>query len=274
MGEKHDVPCGKCPNCLKRRISGWSFRLMQHERTAHAAFFVTLTYNTDHVPITKKGYMSLEKTHLQNYFKRLRKLQPKGSPKISYYACGEYGSKRFRPHYHIILFNASALDIEKAWSLDNKKLGDIYIGAVTAASVGYTLKYMCKPSKIPMHQNDDRQKEFSLMSKGIGAEYLSEGILKYHSDDITNRLYCNIPDGKKIAMPRYYKDKIYQSITKNDETEKIRLKKSISRVAQARNEKEIQKLEEKHGDNYEQNRINEFAAAKRKLDNARPSETI
>ncbi|QCS36952.1 replication initiation protein [Tortoise microvirus 32] len=23
-------------------------------------------------------------------------------------------------------------------------------------------------------------------------------------------MYCNIPDGKKIAMPRYYKNKIYE----------------------------------------------------------------
>ena len=27
--------------------------------------------------------------------------------------------------------------------------------------------------------------------------------------DMYTRLYCNLPDGKKISMPRYYKDKCY-----------------------------------------------------------------
>jgi len=208
LGQKYDVPCGKCPNCLKRRVSGWSFRLMQHEKISHAAFFVTLTYNTDHVPITKNGFMSLEKTDLQKYFKRLRKLHPKGSIPLKYYACGEYGSKRFRPHYHFIIFNADRDLIERAWRAP-KDMGDIFIGDVSEASVGYVLKYMCKPKLIPMHKNDDRQKEWSLMSKGLGANYLSDKIIKFHASDLENRMYCPLPDGKKIALPRYYAQKIY-----------------------------------------------------------------
>lgn len=32
---------------------------------------------------------------------------------------------------------------------------------------------------------------------------------KWHLNDLENRCYLNIDDGKKIAMPRYYKDKLY-----------------------------------------------------------------
>jgi hypothetical protein len=176
---------------------------MQEYKISESAHFITLTYDTLKVPITKKGYMNLDKRDLQLFFKRLRKRHGKNS-KIRYYACGEYGSKTFRPHYHIILFGANINFISPAWDL-----GHVHYGQVTEASTGYTLKYINKEKKIPMHINDDRQREFSLMSKGLGKNYMSKKMVKWHKNDLENRFYCNLEDGKKIAMPRYYKDKIY-----------------------------------------------------------------
>lgn len=204
-----DLPCGKCHECLSRRISGWSFRLMQEYNRATSAYFVTFTYNTDHVPITARGFMSLQKSHVQNFFKTLRNYATKhkyNQGKITYYLCGEYGSKTNRPHYHAIIFNAPINGIEKSW-----QYGDIHIGDVNEASVGYTLKYMCKDptNPIPAHKNDDRLPIFSLMSKGIGANYLTTAKKSWHKKDLQQRMYIPIADGKKIAMPRYYKEKIY-----------------------------------------------------------------
>lgn len=31
----------------------------------------------------------------------------------------------------------------------------------------------------------------------------------WHLSDLEQRMYCNASGGKKIAMPRYYKDKLY-----------------------------------------------------------------
>lgn len=196
------VPCGKCPNCFKRRISAWSFRLMQQEKVSLRADFITLTYATEHVPITKKGFMNLNKRDPQLFMKRLRKLNK--DVKLSYYLCGEYGSKTMRPHYHIILFNCDQTTIQTAWPL-----GQVHYGSVTEASVGYTLKYMSKPSRIPLHANDDRQKEFALMSKGLGADYMTPAMKFWHLNDAENRMYVNVDGNKKASMPRYYKDKIY-----------------------------------------------------------------
>ena len=66
---------------------------MQHEKDAMSAQFITLTYDTSTVPITRNGYMSLDKRDLQLFFKRLRKSQGKDStgasmPPIKYYAVG------------------------------------------------------------------------------------------------------------------------------------------------------------------------------------------
>ncbi|QCS36950.1 replication initiation protein [Tortoise microvirus 32] len=166
-GDEQPVPCGKCPACMKRRISGWSFRLMQEYKRCHSAHFITLTYDTKHVPITDKGFMALSKRDVQLFFKRLRKAHTKeqlSDNPIKYYVAGEYGGRTNRPHYHIILFNAVLELIQPAWNL-----GSVHYGEVNEASVGYTLKYMCKPARIPLHANDDRQPEFSLMSKGLAA---------------------------------------------------------------------------------------------------------
>lgn len=159
------VPCGKCEQCTKRRISGWSFRLMQEDKISSSSYFITLTYDTAKVPITKNGYMGLSKRDVQLFFKRLRKVN---SGKLKYYLAGEYGGKTARPHYHIILFNCDVKTIQDSWDL-----GSIHYGEVTAASVGYTCKYIQKPRRIPLHRNDDRQPEFSLMSKKLGFPILS-----------------------------------------------------------------------------------------------------
>ena len=172
------LPCGKCIECLARRVSGWSFRLLKEAELSSSAFFVTL------------------------WMKRLRKLE---TNKLKYYLCGEYGGKTKRPHYHVILFNLTDINnIQKTW-----QKGEIHTGQVEPASVGYTLKYVSKPSKIPIHQHDDRSKEFSLMSKKMGMNYLTPQMIFYHRNDLLNRMYITLKDGKKIAMPRYYKDKIY-----------------------------------------------------------------
>jgi len=236
------LPCGKCPPCKKRRTSGWSFRLTKEGERSNSALFITLTYDTEYVPITKNGFMNLDLTDIQKFFKRLRK---RTNEKIKYYAVGEYGSSKKRPHYHIILFNANKEHIIDSWTIDNKPIGSVHIGDVSSASIGYTLKYMCKESKIPMHQNDDRKKEFSVMSKGLGQNYLTKQMIKWHKSDLENRMYVPIEDGKKIAMPRYYKDKMYT------EQEKDKINKHMGNL----DELNYKKLIQLHGSEYEIDRI-------------------
>lgn len=240
MNKEEEIPvrCGRCPECTKHRVSTWSFRLMQHSKVAKSSQFITLTYDTNHIPITQNGFMALRKRDLQLFFKRLRKAHGAGHDRISYYAVGEYGGRTQRPHYHIILFNAKIELIQNAW-----QLGQVHYGQLTEASVGYTLKYICKPGKIPMHRNDDRQPEFPLMSKGIGLNYLTSQMRSWHLADLENRAYCNIEDGKKISMPRYYKKKLY------DEDQQELVNHAQKKKFQEEEAKEI----EKQGDQYEWN---------------------
>lgn len=88
----YPVPCGKCFECRVMRSREWSFRIALEARAASESCMITLTYNDEHLPADN----SVDKRAVQLFIKRLReKIYPK---KIRYFACGEYGAKRSRPH--------------------------------------------------------------------------------------------------------------------------------------------------------------------------------
>lgn len=187
-----------------RRVQGWAFRLLQEEKHCSSSFFLTLTYDDDHVPISRNDRQTLCKRHLQLFMKRLRKRAKLKTGKLIYYAVGEYGSKTARPHYHMILFNARETDIISSWDY-----GSVYFGDVRGGSVGYTLKYICKPVSRKRAKDDDRIPEFSLMSKGIGLSYITPEIIDWHQEALFERFYIPTTDGNRIPIPRIYQKYLY-----------------------------------------------------------------
>lgn len=229
--EDIEVPCNKCPNCLSRNRQDWMFRLKQEARVASFCHFITLTYDNENIPISKKGFKTLCKEDTKAFFKALRK---RNSDKIRYYLVGEYGSTRSRPHYHIILFGLQDAEyshrdpkgykiyrskaIEKSW-----KKGSSYVGEVTPESVAYALEYMKKGKTVPEFNGDDRVPEYSAQSKGIGEAYMTPQMVKWHKDN-PDKLYV-IDDGHKKPIPRYYYKKMFNEIDKR--TQKFYIKKRI-----------------------------------------------
>lgn len=251
----HLVPCGKCLACKTRRASCWGIRLMEQMKVSNEGHFVTLTYDTKYVPITNKGYMSLKKKDLQDFIKRLRQWHDENHGSIKYYAVGEYGGKTYRPHYHLILYNAKIEYIEKAWSecvnkkqQKYKRIGHIHYGKLEEASAAYTLKYISKAKRIPAHCNDDRIPEFALMSKGLGKNYLTERMINWHTADHVKRMYIPLKDGKKAPMPRYYKERIYTPLQKEEASYYY---KQIA-------DKEIEKQIAEYGENYQKVKEDRF----------------
>lgn len=232
------LPCGRCSNCRENRVYGWAFRLSQEAKVSTSALFVTLTY--ENPPITKNGFMTVDKSDLQKFFKRLRKLN---NAKLKYYAAAEYGENKQRPHYHICLFNADKETLQKAWSLGNREIGSIHVGEINEASTQYALKYIAKKSIIPVHPRDDRQKEFALISKGLGAAYLTDNIRKFHLSDIEGRAYINTFDAFKLPMPRYYKSKIYtdEQLDRIQKSQRKLSEKQWSEMSQFQQDKQIKK---------------------------------
>lgn len=219
-----------------RRVNQWVFRLIQEEKVSANAHFVTLTYDTSTVPISKNGFMTLDKSDLQKFFKRLRKLCPNET--IKYYAVGEYGTNNKRPHYHAIVFNVPDSKLyAEAWTLSNSQIGSVHVGQVTQNSVAYTMKYIDKANFRKQHGRDDRLPEFPLMSKKLGDNYITDATVKYHKENLDVNCLTKI-GGERIAMPRYYREKILSDQEKKDQ------RFIIKRAVQILEMKEFQEFEQ------------------------------
>lgn len=192
-----EVPCGKCGFCCATKRSDWSFRLEYELRRYDDSSFVTLTYAPGQMTCVK-GVPQLMVEDLQKFYKRLRK---RGLT-FRYYSVGEYGSQTYRPHYHVIFFgHVPEQELNESWGK-----GLVHVGQVTPASVAYCCKYLINSKSAFMSKG--RIPPFSTMSRrpGIGATYLNRDMIEWHKSGLKG--YA-IRDGKKIHLPRYYRDKIF-----------------------------------------------------------------
>lgn len=244
------LPCGQCWGCRLERSRIWSIRCMHEAQLHEHNQYVTLTYNQENLPEDD----SLKKKDLTDFWKRLRK-----KFKIRYYACGEYGDEKERPHYHAIIFGLKLDDLtyyrttRDGFKLYNSKVideiwthGYCTIGAVTFESCAYVARYIMKKQlgkgaedhylKIDKSTGEilsDRTPEYTVMSNrpGIGKKWFD----KFKSD-----IYQAGTDGKVIIRggtlcqpPRYYEDK-YELESECNKLQIIEIKKERKKQAQAR----------------------------------------
>lgn len=169
-------------------------------RFCDISYFVTLTYNDDNL-IFADDEPCLFKRDLQLHFKKLRKhLEPRS---IKYYAVGEYGDRGNRPHYHYLIFYRGSLDRFRLMNLikDNWEKGFSQVLPIHGAQ-GYVTKYVLK-----FDERDHIVKPFAMISHGLGIDYLSQGVIKYHKDNLIP--YALKPGGYRISLPRFYKVRLF-----------------------------------------------------------------
>lgn len=193
------VPCGKCAFCLTNRRSSWMFRVHHEMRTQSVpGWFLTLTYSEGNVRRTATGRLSLRFRDVQLFLKRVRK----SGYYCKYICVGEYGGQTHRPHYHCIMWTDCPSDkLEKYW-----RMGHIHFGKLTMASAMYTLKYIIQPKIKDDPEIEPTRAQFS---KGLGLSYLSIQVYEWHTRDEENPVMFAHVDGQKVALPRYYKAKIF-----------------------------------------------------------------
>lgn len=214
------VPCGKCHECLRDRKNSWAFRLKQESRHSQTTSFITLTYATHKLLYTHhdnpnhiNSRPTLNPKDLTNFWKRLRKHIYKNypnTPKLKYYAVGEYGGTYQRPHYHAIIFNIPYQLLQKPVTLTEIwENGTIDVQPSNEKTVAYTLKYVSKPKWQPINNYDAREPQFQRQSLNLGLDYLTPQMKQYHQ---TQQLAQIRDEGTLRKMPRYYKDKIFTKI--------------------------------------------------------------
>lgn len=104
------VPCGKCIECKRTQYSSYLQRVQIESMTSYV-YMITLTYDDNHIPsisfTSDDGMVNIYYSdihHVQTMFKRLRKYPIFLNRDFRYIAVTEYGSDRFRPHHHLLLF--------------------------------------------------------------------------------------------------------------------------------------------------------------------------
>lgn len=217
IGERLELPCGKCPACRATQSMVWAVRCYQEASLHVQNSFVTLTYDEKSLP------PALVKADLQQFFKRLR--HHYGS--LRYFACGEYGERTRRPHYHALIFGHDFLAgseqigenyfnpiVTKIWGH-----GNTLVAPVNMASCCYVSGYVSKKS----HDPDT----FNLMSRrpGIGHTWLDR-----YGDDLRRTGTVAI-EGREYAIPKRYlawkdsEDPHYFDQVKEDRRKFVRLSK-------------------------------------------------
>ena len=212
-----EVPCGKCVNCINRKAAQWGFRLMQEVKRSTSACFLTFTYDDQNLKFSENGYPTLYKKDYQDFVKRLRKKHTTSNKenRIKYYAVGEYGDDTHRPHYHAIMFNLPKNYITNIAPLNDVwQNGFIHFGNVKAESIRYVTGYMNKEATDYTYGiNDDRAKQFSIMSKNIGDNWLTPAMIDYYRSRKSITIVKE--NGELMSMPRYYKQKIFNQLELN-----------------------------------------------------------
>lgn len=210
-----EVPCGKCMECKLNYTKQWAMRVMHELQYYSNSCFITLTYDDDKLPYGwNKEKFPLDKRELQKFFKRLRK-RLGNNHKIKYFACGEYGGKFGRPHFHAIILNWFPNDTDK---YGNSKIltelwpfGFVKVGTVNYNSARYVASYIVKKKKgieKNYYKDNGLNPEFVLMSQGLGKRFCLE-----HKEQMEQLGYI-LFNGYKTPIPRYYLDKIYDTENK------------------------------------------------------------
>lgn len=228
------IPCGKCIGCRLDYSRQWALRSI-HEAQMYNHYkdcaFLTLTFNNDML-IRRENPNSLNKTAFRSWLKRFRKaVKAHYNKEFRIMACGEYGAKHKRPHYHMLVYGFNFPDkkvfkynrvhglevlyyrspfLEKLWSpaYSNESYGFTVIGDVNFESSAYVARYVTK--KLLGKQSviyKDIEPEFLTTSRmpGLGYEWLK----KYYKE-IFERGFCYNPKGHKAPIPRYYVNKLQE----------------------------------------------------------------
>ena len=247
------IPCGQCIACRINYSKEWAARCTMETLYHKEQWFLTLTYDNDHVPtintetgeLTRGGYwalgtdeageykevkqsLSLLPKDLQDFLKRLRINQDRKYPeagKIRFYACGEYGGKTLRPHYHILAYGLHVPDLTYFKTVDGNEyylseyvakiwgMGHIIIGKLSWQSCAYVSRYVMKKqlgkdergfTAKDRYQEAGLEPEFVRMSlkPGIGQRYYED-----HRDEIYSNDEIILPGKKepiKMKPPRKF----------------------------------------------------------------------
>lgn len=207
------IKCGYCIECRKQKQREWRVRL-EEELRSNYGYFITLTISPDGIKDLeqktglkwKENPNEIATKGLRLFLERVRKDTGKS---MRHWCVTELGEENDRIHLHGIFFGQKAVEmIKKHW-----RYGFSFIGNYcNSKSVNYMTKYMLK-----VDVKHPEFKQIVLASPGIGDGYFDRLDWQWQKQNYKN---IEVPtytfrNGTKMAMPKYYKDKVFTEIERN-----------------------------------------------------------
>lgn len=209
--------CGKCEECKKQKARNWQVRLLEEVRQDRTGKFITLTFSGASLKHIKQklnergeypeGYEldnAIASQAVRWFLERWRKKYKKS---VKHWLITEIGGNNYEGlHLHGIIFTKESYEtIEKIWAYGHiwptkRTQKKTYVNEKT---VNYIVKYVNKIDK--KHPNYNPK---VYTSKGIGKGYLERTKMNAYKGIDTKEYYLT-RTGHKIALPTYYRNKIY-----------------------------------------------------------------
>lgn len=208
------IKCGFCIECRKQKQREWRVRL-EEELRSNYGYFITLTISPEGIKDLeektglkwKENPNEIATKGLRLFLERVRKDTGKS---MRHWCVTELGENNDRIHLHGIFFGQRSAElIKKHW-----KYGFIFIGQYcNSRSVNYMTKYMLK-----VDIKHPEFKQIVLASPGIGSGYFNRLDWQWQKQ---NYKRIEVPtytfrNGTKMAMPKYYKDKLFTEKERNE----------------------------------------------------------
>lgn len=191
------VACRECWQCRERKVDDWVSRNIAESRTAKAAHVVTLTYGRDqstggidHIRAAVLTYSDVQKM--------LKHLRVDGYP-VRYFVVGEYGDKKGRSHWHIILYWQGAVpdhEVRRNFMWKYWPHGWSYWDRMSPQAVRYACKYLVKV------MGDENGQIFGPMPSKkppLGDAYFRDLAARYVEAGIAPQaLFYSFPDVRRV----------------------------------------------------------------------------
>lgn len=186
--------CNHCTNCLESKKNDLVQRVMVESQSyEYRPLFVTLTYDDEHNDglLHRKDFIDFMKRLRINAQRFVDKhadkycLQDSTQTAFRYFACGEYGGKTDRPHFHLCIFN---------YVVPNAPLGRLHPNVANQSAIAIMKTLIVKSWKNgdsgshSVRPNGKRGKELDIQFARNCGSYIS----KYMAKDIKPQTYKHI----------------------------------------------------------------------------------